>query len=120
MGDISHNYGQDIDLSAGGDFLYLADETTQHVIKRLLTPPGGDIWNILYGAGLGQFVGQPEAVTAITNCVRSQIFQEASVSQIPEPIITVDGEPDSSVTVNIDYTDAVTGELMTLSFPLGN
>lgn len=50
MGDISHSYGQDIDLSAGGDFLYVEDETQQHVIKRLLTAAGADLWSQTYGA----------------------------------------------------------------------
>ena len=121
MGDASHNFGSDLDLSASGDFLYVEGdaETTQHVIKRLLTPAGAYIWHLLYGAGLGQFVGQPENALAIENVVRSQIFQEQDVAQLPEPVVTTTGNPDGTVTVDIAYADATTGASKMLSFTLG-
>jgi len=121
MGDISHNIGQDLDLSASGDFLYVdgTTETTQHVLKRLLTPAGAYIWHLLYGAGLGQFVGQPQNDAAIENVVRSQIFQEQDVAQLPEPVVTTTGNTDGTVTVDITYTSAATGAAQTLSFTLG-
>ncbi len=118
MGDISHSFGQDIDLSASGDFLYVADETQQHVLKRLLTASGADLWAQTYGAGLGQFVGQPLDLAAITNAVRSQMFQESSVAQLPEPVITA-SQNGGTVLVGISYTDAVSGQTQTLSFTLG-
>jgi phage baseplate assembly protein W len=119
MGDISHSFGQDIDLSAGGDFLYVADETQQHAIKRLLTAAGADLWAQTYGAGLGQFVGQPVNLAAISNAILSQIYQEASVAQIPAPTITV-SQQSTVVTVNINYADATTGQTQALSFNIGN
>jgi phage baseplate assembly protein W len=119
MGDISHFYGADIDLSAGGDFLYIADETQQHVIKRLLTAAGADIWNLTYGAGLGRFVGQPINLSAITNAILSQIFQEASVAQLPNPTVTAT-QSGTVITVTIAYTDATTGQGQILTLPLGD
>lgn len=119
MGDISHIYGADIDLSAGGDFLYVADETQQHVIKRLLTAAGADIWNLTYGAGLGQFVGQPVNLPAITNAILSQIFKEESVAQLPNPTVSAT-EIGSMLAVTVTYTDATTGQSQILTFPLGN
>ncbi len=119
MGDISHVYGADIDLSAGGDLLYVADQTQQHLIKRLLTAAGADIWNQTYGAGLGQFVGQPVNLTAITNAILSQIFQEASVAQLPNPAVTAT-QNGTVITVAITYTDATTGQSQILTLPLGD
>jgi hypothetical protein len=118
MGDISHVYGADIDLSAGGDFLYVGDETQQHVIKRLLTQAGADIWNLTYGAGLGQFVGQPVNLTAITNAILSQIFKEASVAQLPNPTVSAIMSG-SVITVSVTYADATTGQNQVLTLPLG-
>ncbi len=119
MGDISHNYGADIDLSAGGDLLYVDDETQQHVVKRLLTAAGADIWNLIYGAGLGQFVGQPVNLSAITNAILSQIFQEASVAQLPNPMVTA-VQNGTLITVTVTYMDATTGQSQILILPLGN
>lgn len=119
MGDISHYYGADLDLGAGGGLLYVdgLTESQQHIIKRLLTNPGDDIWNPTYGAGLGQFIGQPVNETAITNVVRSQIFQELSVAQVPEPVVTVNQVGGGVVSVTIKYTDADTGQNQTLTVP---
>lgn len=121
MGDASHVYGADLDLSAGGDLLYVSGdtETQQKVIKRLLTPLGADIWNLTYGAGLGQFVGQPLDLTALQNAVRAQIFQEASVAQLPEPTVSATSNPDGTVLMNIAYVDAATGRSQTFSFSVG-
>ena len=119
MGDISHQFGADIDLSASGDFLYVTDETQQNIIKRLLTVAGDYLWKLNYGAGLGQFVGQPENERAIENVIRSQIFQEQSVAQLPEPVVTTQEGPNNTVTVTIVYADATTGAAQTLTFPIG-
>lgn len=119
MGDVSHFFGQDIDLSASGDFLYLADETQQHVIKRLLTAAGADLWAQTYGAGLGQFVGQPLNLTWITNAVLSQIYQESSVAQLPAPVISA-SQQGSTLLVAINYVDANTGQAQALSFSVGS
>lgn len=118
MGDISHSYGLDIDLSAGGDLLYVPDETQQHVVKRLLTSGGADIWYLSYGAGLGQFVGQPADVAAITNVIRSQIFQEPGVAQMPEPFVTI-SQQNTSIEVTISYTEVTSGQTQAVSFSLG-
>ena len=119
MGDISHSFGQDVDLSAGGDFLYISDETQQHVIKRLLTAAGADLWMQSYGAGLGHFVGQPLNLTSITNATLSQIYKESSVAPLPAPTIKAT-QQNSAVIIEISYTDATTGQTQALSFSLGS
>jgi phage baseplate assembly protein W len=122
MGDFSHNFGSDFDLNASGDLLYVTGdaEAQQHIIKRLLTAAGAYIWRLDYGAGLGQFVGQPANATAIVNVIRSQIFQEATVAQVPEPVVTINVNPNDTVGVTINYYDAVSGAASVLSFSLGS
>lgn len=121
MPDLSHLYGGDLAVAAGGD-LATVDGTTlgqQRVLRRLLTCPGDYLWNPGYGAGLGQFVGAPANVARIRSVIRSQIFQEAAVARSPEPTIDVAATPDGSVTVAILYADAATGATQSLTFTVG-
>lgn len=121
MPDLSHLYGGDLAVAAGGD-LATVDGTTlgqQRVLRRLLTNPGDYLWNPGYGAGLGQFVGAPANVARIRSVIRSQIFQEAAVARSPEPTIDVAATPDGSVTVAILYADAATGTTQSLTFTVG-
>ena len=121
MPDLSHLYGDDVSLAAGGD-LATVDTTQlgqQRVLRRLLTNPGDYLWNPGYGAGLGQFVGQPANVARIRSVIRAQIFQEAAVARAPEPVIEVGATPDGAVTVAIRYADAATGAAQTLTFTVG-
>jgi hypothetical protein len=122
MGDISHSFGSDIDLSAGGDFLYVDGDTLtqQRIIKRLLTAVSADIWNLTYGAGLGQMVGETANVNAINNIVRSQIFQEQAVAQLPEPTVTVQAQATGVFVCTIAYTDAASGQQKILTLSIGN
>jgi hypothetical protein len=72
-----------------------------------------------YGAGLAGFVGVPANETQIMATIRSQIFQEAAVSQAPDPVINVQISPAgalSTVYVDIRYTDSRTGETQMLTF----
>jgi hypothetical protein len=121
MPDLSHLYGADLSVSAGGD-LATAEATQlgqERVLRRLLTNPGDYIWNLGYGAGLAQFVGQPAAAARIRSVIRSQIFQESAVAQTPEPVIDVAVDPAGAVTVAVRYADATTGATQTLSFTVG-
>jgi phage baseplate assembly protein W len=118
MADISHTFGADLSLSATGDLLCVTGDTLtqQRVLRRLLTNAGDYIWQLAYGAGLGQMVGQPANATAIENIIRSQIFGESSVAQVPAPVITTAVNPDGTVTTTIQYADAATGATSTLTF----
>ena len=67
MADLALTFGGDLSVSPTGD-IALSDGTTltqQRVLRRLLTNHGGYIWQLGYGAGLAQFVGQPAAPAAI-------------------------------------------------------
>jgi phage baseplate assembly protein W len=118
VNDISHAFGSDLALSATGDLLVVSGDalTQQRVLRRLLTNAGDYIWHLAYGAGLGQMVGQPANAAAIENIIRSQIFRESSVAQVPAPIVTTTANTDGTVTVTIQYADAVTGAGSTLTF----
>jgi len=122
MPELYHQFGADLALGATGD-LAIASGTTagqQRVLRRLLTNPGDYIWQPDYGAGLGQFVGQPVSTAQIRAVIRSQIFKEAAVARTPEPVIDVSTDPGGTVYVHIRYADAATGATQLLSFSVGN
>jgi hypothetical protein len=121
MPDLSHLYGNDLVVAAGGD-LATVDTTIlgqQRVLRRLLTNPGDYLWNASYGAGLAQFVGSPASSARIRSVIRSQIFQEAAVARTPEPVIDVQASPNGTVTALVSYADSTTGETQVLSFTVG-
>jgi len=118
MADLALAFGGDLAVGPTGD-LAVADGTVltqQRVLRRLLTNTGGYIWQLSYGAGLAQFVGQPRAPAAMQGVARSQILQESAVANSPPPSITANGESDGTVTLSIVYTDGATQETSTLSF----
>jgi hypothetical protein len=124
MGDLSHQWGSDLVVGPTGD-LAIVDGSVlgqQRVLRRLLTNQGDYIWQLAYGAGLPQFIGQPVGSARIAAVVRSQIFQESSVARTPEPVIEIQLAPDglpSTVYVYIRYVDAPSGQTQTLSFQVG-
>jgi len=121
MPDLSHEFGDDILVAAGGD-LALAEGMAlgrQRVLRRLLTNPGDYIWHPEYGAGLARFVGQPAQAARIRAVVRSQIFREPAVARSPEPVVDVREDGTGRVFVSIRYADADSGETQSLGFPIG-
>ena len=121
MQDAALLWAQDLGASSIGD-VALATGTAlgqQRVLRRLLTNPGDYVWNPTYGAGLAQFVGAPCDVAAIRATIRSQIFMEASVARLPEPVFDVSSASDGSVYVQIRYVDSASGSTQVLSFSVG-
>jgi hypothetical protein len=121
MADLAQQFGADLSLSSSGDLAVAsgAQLGQQRVLRRLLTNPGDYLWNPSYGAGLGQFVGQPAVATRIAAVVRTQIFREAAVARTPEPEIDVSVLPSGVVTVSVRYVDATNGTAQALSFSVG-
>ncbi len=118
MQDAALLWGQDLVASSTGD-IALASGTAlgqQRVLRRLLTNPGDYIWHPDYGAGLAQFVGRPGNEAAIRAAVRSQMFMEASVARLPEPVIDVSSASDGGVYLQIRYVDQAGGATQVLSF----
>ncbi len=121
MPDLWHQFGADLQTTPSGD-VATVDGTIlgqQRVLRRLLTNPGDYIWQLDYGAGLAQFVGQPVDAARIRGVIRGQIFREAAVARTPEPRIDVQGGADGAVYVSIAYTDAPSGSTQLLSFTVG-
>ena len=118
MQDAALLWGEDLLPGSTGD-IGLANGISlgqQRILRRLLTNPGDYIWHPAYGAGLGQFIGDPSNTAAIRSCIRSQIFMEASVSRLPEPVIDVQATSNGSVFVEIRYVDATVNATQVLSF----
>lgn len=117
MADVYHDFGGDLVLAANGDLLVAdgPEEGRQRLLRRLATNLGDYIWHIEYGAGLPARVGDLADVQKIKGVIRTQIFLEPRVAKSPQPVITVDPITDG-VSATIQYTDAPTGQIQTLSF----
>lgn len=122
MYDISLSWGGDIALDPTGDAAMAASgqRTRQRMLRRLLTAAGGYVWQMTYGAGLGQFVGaavDPRQVRAI---VEAQLRMEASVALDPAPVVKVFKAMPAgdTLTLEITYWEADSGTAQSLSVPL--
>ncbi len=121
MYDLSLQWGSDLSIGPTGDLALVSGSQLgqQRVLRRLMTNAGDYIWQIGYGAGLAQFIGQPANASQIQAVVRSQIFKETTVSRTPEPTITVQFSPSDgtgTVFLEILYVDAASGQTQLLSF----
>jgi hypothetical protein len=125
MIDISHEWGEDLRLSASGDLLTSAqhETTRQKLVRRLLTNPGDDLWNLEFGLGLGYYVGRTIDVREIEAKVRSQLSREPNVAAIPPARVEVESdgvEPGGRCVLRISYVDKSTGSAKTATLSLGN
>lgn len=121
LADLYHYIGGDLQASATGDLQTATDTIRgqQRVLRRLLTNPGDYIFHTDYGAGLPAYVGRVADVAKITALVRGQILLEDAVAKSPAPTISVKpiASPDGGgFAVTIQYTDAASGQPVTLSF----
>jgi hypothetical protein len=123
MADIAHQFGGDIMLAPNGD-VALASATVltqQRVLRRLLTNPGDYIWDVNYGAGLGNMVGQTVDAGRITAIIRAQMFQEATVARNPLPTVSVSAGTNGLVQAAIAYVDMTDGTAQNLvAVPAGS
>ena len=121
MADLWHQFGADLAVGPTGDLALASNPvlTQQRILRRLLTNPLDYIWSVTYGAGLGQFVGQPADDRQIQGAILGQIFNEATVARSPEPAIDVTSDPNGTVAVQLRYSDADSGTTQLLSFSVG-
>lgn len=119
MADALLLFGGDLALGTSGDLALGSGSvlTEQRVLRRLLTNPGDYIWQLPYGAGLGQFVGAAGAVGEVTAVARAQLLAETRVAQSPLPQITVLQSGPSGIAMTIAYQDAITGQAISLTLP---
>jgi hypothetical protein len=121
MADLAHGFGADLAIGPTGD-LALSDAaalTRERVLRRLLTNPGDYLWQLGYGAGLGQFVGQPAGAARIGAVVRGQIFKEAAVARAPEPVVDAREDHAGGLAVQVRYGDATSDQPQLLTFSVG-
>jgi len=119
MADLAHWFGEDINVSPGGDIAPVdgADRGRQRILRRLLTNQNDYYWHAPYGAGVGARIGELRDTVAIQAAINSQIMQEASVGRNPLPIVTV-APIDEGVNVTIKYQDVETGTQSVLQFDI--
>lgn len=110
MSAITHVMGGDLQLDTLGGIATVTgpDETNQGVEHRLLTNPGGYIWQLNYGAGLPAMVGQPANLAAIQAIVTQQMALEATVDQTQPVTVTLAQVADGTYQAVITYTDLAT------------
>ena len=106
---IACDWGGDLTVGPSGDINVVPTHTElrQRIIRRLLTNPGDYVWHTGYGAGLGNFVGEPYSQSSIEGTILSQLQFEALVAQEPAPKIQTGQSPTgsfSSTSVEIHYS----------------
>jgi hypothetical protein len=114
--------GSDLFATNTGDLETVtgSEETTQRILRRLLTNPGTYYWHPDYGAGLPLYIGQPlsEALyKQVKTTITTQLYQESTVARNPPPDIEL--QPiENGLFCQITYTDAVQQAPITLTFNL--
>ncbi len=119
MADLNHYIGNDLTVSNTGDLDVASGtlEGQQRVLRRLLTNPTDYIWHPDYGAAVPAEVGADGDQLRIQGVIRSQIFNEAAVSETPDPEITITAVS-TGISSMIQYTDSTTGEAASISFDI--
>jgi hypothetical protein len=112
MTDLYLDWQGDFQPSASGDLMLVDgnDEVYQRLFRRLCTATQGYIWHIDYGAGLPQKIGDPWSVTSIQAICVSQLAMEQSVAPFPPPVINVTEPIPGTISIDVQYTDGITGE----------
>lgn len=116
--DLFHWWGNDLSLTPSGD-IALADsfaKDNQRIVRRLCTAGntagaliGEYVFHPDYGGSAPWYVGRTQDAQLLQGLIRSQMYQEQSVSHQPEPIVAATLSPDGSFSATIFYTDADTG-----------
>ncbi|MBV8049006.1 MAG: hypothetical protein JO171_17790 [Paludibacterium sp.] len=117
MSDLYHYMGGDLTTSPTGDLALASgvERGKQRLLRRLLTNPGDYLFEPDYGAGLGSEVGAVSNPAQVAARIRGQLALEACVAADPPPAVTLRADNDT-LSVDIQYTDAPSGEPTTLSF----
>jgi hypothetical protein len=93
LADLSQYWGCDLQQGPTGDIApaFRSDRTSQRIIRRLLTNPGGGDypWAPGYGAGLPAKIGRVLDLGHLRALIIGQIALEASVARNPAPQVTL-------------------------------
>ncbi len=115
--DAQHWFGEDLALSPSGDIALSdgIDLSNERIVRRLMTNITAYIWHLEYGASVPKRVGDTLDLSLVESVIRSQIFDEASVSQEHDVTIKVDPIL-NGVFCQINYIEALTGQQASLNF----
>lgn len=114
MSDYSLPWGGDLSLSptAGLALVSGAALTQQRLVRRLLTNPGDDPWNVGYGAGLGRFVGLPVNTPALSALITEQALLEEAVASVTSVTVVQDRLGTVSATIVYVGQDGVSQKVL--------
>jgi hypothetical protein len=123
LADADHFYGNDLAVTPSGDIALVtkSQRTIQRIIRRVMTVPTDARgcaypWQPEYGVGLGARIGEALDSRGIQRDFRTQMRLEASVQQVPSPVVTVD-ELNNGAAITVEYTD-LSGLPKTFNFDL--
>ena len=95
-----------------------ANLTYQYVVRFLMTNPGADRFNPTFGLGIGQMVGEVSAVTKTQTLILRGLKTLNTIDQT-QPITANVYMDDNTLTADIAYTDASTGQAISGTIPIG-
>ena len=131
MADASHFWSNDLSIAANGD-LAIADGDTlaqQELLRALMTNPqwsdsaGNPLaspdytWHADFGAGIPRRIGKTLNVAELRGSIQATIKTIAGIAPTPAPVVTVTPF-NNGAAVTIQYADATTGQIATLSFDI--
>jgi hypothetical protein len=111
-------WGQDLVLTPSGDIQSVdgLPRDNQRIFRRLCTngsQSGAKIgeycFHPTYGGSAPWYVGQTAQGLMLEGVIRAQMYMEESVSQSPEPDITINWQSNGDYTATIQYTNDDTG-----------
>ena len=109
MNDLFLDWGGDLMIGTSGDIAIApgSDTIRQRIFRRLLTNAGDYIWNLEFGAGLGQFVGAAVSPAEIEAAIRGQLSKDSAVPSDPPPTVSakVADAATGTIVANLTYTE---------------
>ncbi|OAG75981.1 tail protein [Acetobacter malorum] len=117
MNCLSHEWGGDLELSASGGLKIASghEGIRQRLLRRLMTPLLGYLWQPDYGAGLPERVGSITTQEELYAIVRSQCALEVGIDQTQPVTVTLNDNGNGGYSCLIAYTDAQTKSVQALA-----
>ena len=120
LADLFHYWSSDLQPGPTGDLApaFRADRTSQRIIRRLMTNPGGGDYPFEpgYGAGLPAKIGDTLNIPYLTALIIGQLALEESVARDPAPQVAIT-QIQGGAAIQVVYYDQ-SGQGVPLSFNL--
>jgi hypothetical protein len=131
MTDLNHYWSNDLQIGSNGDLSFADGDTLaqQELLRTLMTSPAlsdqaGNpfaspdyTFHADWGAGLGRRIGRPLNASQLRSTILSSMATIAGIAKSPSPNVIV-APFNNGASVTIQYADAVTGQVATLSFDI--